>query len=201
MSVSVYTMKKNIIALLNHSIQNEDPTKQHRFCPVGENSWCKWQQDCAMGTSMYKGDDCLPPVFLELLKPTFMHLSDSKLLERCVRGKTQNNNESINSLVWARCPKHKHHGVKVVKCAVASAVCHFHSGAASREGVMKRLQIPVGEFTRRLSYSKDKKRIRQADNQMDEKQKRRRQTEQLRKAQHEEALKEAEGVTYEPGGF
>ena len=29
----------------------------------------------------------------------------------------------------------------------------------------------------------------------------RRQTEQLRKAQHEEALKEAEGVTYEPGGF
>lgn len=200
-SVSVYTMKKNIIALLNHSIQNEDPTKQHRFCPVGENSWCKWQQDCAMGTSMYKGDDCLPPVFLELLKPTFMHLSDSKLLERCVRGKTQNNNESINSLVWARCPKHKHHGVKVVKCAVASAVCHFHSGAASRERVMKRLQIPVGEFTRRLSYSKDKKRIRQADNQMDEKQKRRRQTEQLRKAQHEEALKEAEGVTYEPGGF
>ena len=62
-----------------------------------------------------------------------MTISDSKLLERCVRGKTQNNNECINSLVWHRCPKHKHHGVRVVKCAVASAICNFHSGAASRK--------------------------------------------------------------------
>ena len=48
---------------------------------------------------MYKGDDCLPEVFLELLKPTFLALSDRKLEQRCVRGATQDNNESINSLV------------------------------------------------------------------------------------------------------
>lgn len=74
----------------------------------------------------HKRDDCLPEIFLELLKPTFISLSDSKLLQRCVRGTTQNPTECINSLVWVRCPKHKHHRPKVVRCAAASAICHFH---------------------------------------------------------------------------
>lgn len=98
--VAVYTMKKNIIAILNHSVKSENAAKQHRFCPRGESSWCKWQQDLATGTSTYKTDDCLPEVFLNVLQPTFMTLSEAKLLERCARGTTQNPNESINSLVW-----------------------------------------------------------------------------------------------------
>ena len=200
-SVAVYTMKKNIIAILHHCVKSEDREKQHRFCPVGSNSWCKWQQDQALGTSMYKGDDCLPRVFPELLKPIFITLSDTKLLERCIRGTTQNNNESINAVVWAWCPKHKHHGAKVVRCAAASAVCHFHSGARRRERVMKRLAIPAGEFTKKSSLSKDRKRIRQADKHTTEKHKRRRQAEQLQKNRREEALREAEGTTYEAGGF
>ncbi|XP_028416155.1 uncharacterized protein LOC114539746 [Dendronephthya gigantea] len=200
-SVAAYAMKKNIIAILYHCVESEEKKKQHRFCPVGSDSWCKWQQDQALGTAMYKGDDCLPRVFLELLRPIFMNLSDSKLLERCVRGTTQNNNESINSIVWARCPKHRHHGAKVVRCAVASAVCHFHSGARSRENVMEKLGITAEKFTKKSSLSKDRKRIRQADKQITEKHKRRRQAEQLRKTRHEEALRELEGTTYEAGGF
>ena len=70
--VAVYTMKKNIVAILHRSVKSEDPVKQHRFCPVGESSWCKWQQDSATGTATYSGDDCLPSeLFLELLRPTF----------------------------------------------------------------------------------------------------------------------------------
>ncbi|CAH3034541.1 unnamed protein product [Pocillopora meandrina] len=102
--IAVYAMKKNIIAILHHCVNSTDNAKQHRFCPPGDSSWCKWQQDQATGTSTYKGDDCLPEVFVETLKPTFVSLSDSKLLERCVRGKTQNPNESINAMVWVRVP-------------------------------------------------------------------------------------------------
>ena len=101
-NVAVYTMKKNIIAILHHCIHLPDPNKQHRFCPVGESSWCKWQQDSASGTATYKADDCLPEVFFDLLQPIFMTLSETKLLERCVRGATQNRNECINSMVWVR---------------------------------------------------------------------------------------------------
>ena len=66
----------------------------------------------------------------------------------CVCGATQNQNECLNSLVWAWCPKHKYHGIKFVHCAMASAVCHFHSGAATREKVLKKLSTPAGEHTR-----------------------------------------------------
>ena len=200
-NVAVYTMKKNIIAILHHSIQSKDLAKQHRFCPVGESSWCKWQQDIATGTKTYKPDDCLPGVFCDLLSPTFMTLSESKLLERCVRGATQNRNECINALVWARCPKNKHHGAKSVRCAVASSVCHFHSGASSKVRVMERLSIPAGVFTKQASARKDKRRIRKADRQTTDKAKRQRQGVQLLQTRREEALREAEGVMYEAGAF
>ena len=46
---------------------------------------------------------------------------------------------------------------------MASAVLHFHGGAASREKVMERLSIPAGKFTRRASLVRDKKRMEKSD--------------------------------------
>ncbi|CAB4038257.1 Hypothetical predicted protein, partial [Paramuricea clavata] len=146
-NVAVYTMKKNIIATLSHNVKAESIEAQHRYCPPGENSWCKWQQDKATGTKTYKNDNLLPSVFLDVLRPVFMTLSETNLLSRCVRGATQNRNECINSLVWIRCPKHKFHGRKIVRFAVASAVCHYHGGAVSRTKVMERLSTPGGQHT------------------------------------------------------
>ncbi|PFX15010.1 hypothetical protein AWC38_SpisGene20799 [Stylophora pistillata] len=154
--VAVYTMKKNIIAILHHSVQSQDAAKQHRFCPVGEDSWCKWQQDCATGTNTYEAGDCLPEVFFELLKPTFITLSETKLLQ---------------------------------------------SGAASRARIMQRLAIPAGEYTQKASEEKDKRRLRKSDLQTSAKEKKRRQGEQMRRTRREDALREADGDTYEPGGF
>ena len=57
-----------------------------------------------------------------------MDLSEDSVHTKCAHGITQNQNESINSLVWIRCLKHKQYGYQFVRCAVASAVCHFHGG-------------------------------------------------------------------------
>lgn len=200
-NVAVYSMKKNIIAILHHSIKLQDATKQHRFCPRGENSWCKWQQDLATGTSTYKADNCLPEAFFEVLKPTFLTLSNSQLLERCVRGATQNPNECLNSMVWIRCPKHKYHGFKSVQCAVASAVCHFHQGAKCRERIMEKLSVPSGSCSNRTFELKDRKRLSKADKQVSKKEKKKRQAIKLQKTRREEALRETEGVTYMSGNF
>ena len=43
--INVNTMKKNLIAMLHHSIQAGDSTKEHRFCPPDKNSWFDWQQE------------------------------------------------------------------------------------------------------------------------------------------------------------
>jgi len=194
-------MKKNIIATLNHSVKGQDPAKQHRFCPVGETSWCKWQQDKATATSTYRDDDCLPEVFLELVRPTFMTLSDTKLLERCTHGTTQNPNECINSMVWVRCPEHKHHGAKFVRYAAASAVCHFHKGAECRKDIMDKVSIPRGTRTSHAFRLKDNKHLQKADNQATAKEKKRRQAVHLVCTRREEVLQDLEGITYEAGGF
>ena len=131
------------------------------------------------GKATYKDDECLPEVFLELLRPIFMTLSDAKLLERCIRGTTQNPNECLNSMVWVRCPKHKHHGAKVVRFAAASAVCHFHKGAECRIDIMEKLSIPGGVHTRHIFSKKDSKRLQKAESQATAKEKRHRQAMQI----------------------
>lgn len=197
--VAIYTMKKNIRAILDYSVKAQDPAKQHRFCPLGKTSWCKWQQDVTTGTKTYKDDDCLPEVFL--LRPTFMTLSDTKLLERCIQGTTQNPNECINGTVWVRCPKHKHHGAKVVHYAAASAICHFQKGAECRNEITDKLSIPGGSHTTHSFILKNNKWLRKANAQATAMEKKHHQGLQLVRTRREEALLQIDGTTYDPGGF
>jgi len=91
--------------------------------------------------------------------------------------------------------------MKVIHCAVASAVLHFHSGAASRGKVNETLSIPAGKFTAKASLLRDKKRARKSDLQASAKEKKHQRAEQLRQTRQEEALCETEGVSYEAGAF
>jgi hypothetical protein len=75
-------------------------------------------------------------------------LSQTELLQRCVLGTTENQNGSLNALAWARYPKHKQHGCKAVRCPVSCRCSHFHIGAKSQLGVMKRLSIHAGGKTK-----------------------------------------------------
>ena len=66
---------------------------------------------------------------------------------------------------------------------------------------MDRLSISGGKFTKMSSAKKDKRRVKKADRQATEKEKKCRQAIKQRKVMRKEALWEAEGVTYEAGGF
>ena len=61
--------------------------------------------------------------------------------------------------------------------------------------------IPAGEHTHKASEERDKRRLRKSDLQTSVKEKKRRQGEQMRHTHREDALQEADGDTYEPGGF
>ena len=157
--------------------------------------------DSATSTETYNNENRLPEVFLDVLRPVFLKLSETNLLKRCVFGTTQNPNKCLNSLVWVRCPKQRHHGVKLVRCAVASAVCHFRGGSSCQERVMERLMIPAGRHTKRASMSKDKKRATNAHLATSQKAKKRRQAANAQRTQREEAIRNSECTTYEAGAF
>ena len=71
----------------------------------------------------------------------------------------------------------------------------------SRLKIMERLCIPGGVCTRVATHAKDSKRLAKSDLHVMQKEERQRRGERLLKTRREEAHREAEGVTYEPGGF
>jgi hypothetical protein len=155
----------------------------------------------ATETSIYKGNECLPSVFLKVLKPVFTTLNETELLKRCVLGAIQNINESLNGLVWSRCHKRKHHGAKTVQCAVASGVIQLNCGGTNRAKIMAELSIPGDTLTKKASTVKNRKHVSQADLRATAKEKKMRQGENLFRTGREEALKDAEGTTYEASAF
>ena len=169
--ISIYQMKKNIIGILHHMINNKDFAQQHLYCPWGSESWCAWQRDVADGTKTFKNVNCLRSVFFDLLNPIFLDLSDEKLLARCVQRATQNPNESINSLVLVRCPKHKFNGAGPVKFAAASAVLAFNGGAERQVQLQSSLGTPISGSLVKTFLKRDKRRVKKSQKAADTKQK------------------------------
>ena len=61
--------------------------------------------------------------FFHELSPTFKRLGKNELLERCLRVKTQNQNESVNGQLWSCVPKPVFTGKRRVTLAVYETVC------------------------------------------------------------------------------
>ena len=54
-------------------------------------------------TTIYDSTKCLPFVFCWELNTNFERLSSLKLLSSCKNGLTQNQNELLNNVLWAKC--------------------------------------------------------------------------------------------------
>ncbi|GBN83517.1 hypothetical protein AVEN_266038-1 [Araneus ventricosus] len=102
---NLFSMRKDIWAIWMHFVST-DADPQHHFCPTGENSWCKYNQAKFKNSlEMFKHKSSFPRAVMDMIKPIFKALSNLTLLKRCLGGKTQNTNESLNSLIWHFCSK------------------------------------------------------------------------------------------------
>ncbi|KAH7950264.1 hypothetical protein HPB49_021675 [Dermacentor silvarum] len=118
-------MHKALMATYHITSNNSD--SNHPFCPTGPNWWCLQNAAEARGEPAPKHPRNLPPVCQALL-PIYERFSDKNLLERCQRGKTQNSNESLHSVMWFLAPKDRHASLFTVRAAVAEAVLKFNAG-------------------------------------------------------------------------
>ena len=110
------------------NIKLDDP---HRFCPIGENSWCKFNADKERMVKTYNESKRLPSSFYEHLEPLFQKLSSEELPSRCLKGLTQNANESINHSIWNSCPNETFCSKVRIMTAVSEAVSYFNTGAGA----------------------------------------------------------------------
>ena len=146
---AVLAMQTEIMTGLYHCLKIPDK-ERHKYCP--NNSWCKYKKKIPCPDK----PNHLDPVFEKHLRPIYERLSDPALLARCLPGFTQTANESVNSLVWVRCPKHKWHGRKRTELATASAAPHFSAGATVKHEVMAKAGLAVGAHTRKESNRKER---------------------------------------------
>ena len=101
---SIAAMQNAIMAIWKHYRSTDDDPK-HELCPPGSSSWCGYQRDLARHSKEFNHDNSLPLPVAEAIRPIFENLSNEKLLEACLHGGTQNQNESFSSLNWQRATK------------------------------------------------------------------------------------------------
>jgi len=105
----------------------------------------------------------LPTDVLNAIRPIYNDLSTDKLLECCVGGYTQNNNENYNQLIWKIAPKTEHSGANIVEIAALLASCMFNNGMSSLLQVMHTMGISVGRNAHVYAASEDDRRIALAE--------------------------------------
>eukprot|EP00112_Aurelia_sp_Birch-Aquarium-sp1_P002811 Seg1311.5 transcript_id=Seg1311.5/GoldUCD/mRNA.D3Y31 product="hypothetical protein" protein_id=Seg1311.5/GoldUCD/D3Y31 len=195
-------LKKRIFAIIFH-LSSSDLNPKHTHCPPGDKSWCFWQRAVAQSKDpgSHKEHDTLPADIGKKLVPIFLRLSDSDLLKRCSRNRTQNPNESLHHLIWQICPKATFAGRQTVETAVAFSVCQFTLGASFRHTVCKLLGIEPGDFLQKSSSEKDISRIKKAEKAGKETTKKRRRALKYKKSAQEQKKQSNEGTTYASGSF
>ncbi|GFX49514.1 uncharacterized protein TNCV_4901561 [Trichonephila clavipes] len=101
----VEAMKTAIYATLFHSIST-DHKPQHFKCPTGKDSWCFFQAALARGEvpcpHVKHVKTPLKETHLAKIMPIYQRLASNELLQRCIRCVTQNANESLHSIIWAK---------------------------------------------------------------------------------------------------
>ena len=193
-------MKKAILATLIHCASSS--TKEyHTYCPIGPESWCRFQSDKANGTASYKSGPGLPLQLVAELKPVFARLSSDKLLLKCLHGKTQNRNESFNRTIWDRVPKSSYVGKDTFELGVYDAAASFNMGATASLEMLKQCGFKPGMFTVKHCSEIDKSRLNAAEYRAQDSLKLARKGLRSKKKSYNDKQKEKEGDTYAPGAF
>ena len=156
-------MKKAVTASLHHCFSADDRPR-HELCPTGADSWCFFQEALAKHQVPGPHDKLVHTPLNEKkltphLMPIYERLSEDQLLSRCVSGKTQNANECLHSLIWARCAKDHFASRKRVQSAVATAAREFNFGAAASQDTANFFGFETGHHMKRLGAARMQRRV------------------------------------------
>ncbi|XP_028392982.1 uncharacterized protein LOC114517447 [Dendronephthya gigantea] len=193
-------MKAAIFASLFHCVSSKK-RNLHTHCPDGPNSWCRFKQDKANNTTKYVPGPGLPDNIIKLIRPIYERLSSDELLSKCLDGKTQNQNESLNGMIWNRIPKNVFVGANVLELGVYDAVAHFNIGAEAAVNLLKEVKLKPGKFCVEGLNKINKERVKRANVKAKECSRKKRKILRGQKKRKDEKLKEEEGTTYKSGGF
>ena len=192
-------MKKAIHASLFH-VASSEKNEWHTHCPNGPSSWCQFKRDVANGTQNYHPGKGLPLDIVAKIKPTYNDLSTSELLEKCLHGKTQNQDESFNGMVWDRIPKSTYVARNQLELGTYDAVANFNIGRKATLLTFQDLGINPGKYTTAGCKTMNSRRLFHAGYKNSKESNDRRKAIRGQKKKKEDTAIGKEGTSYSPGG-
>ncbi|KAK3880998.1 hypothetical protein Pcinc_014547 [Petrolisthes cinctipes] len=131
---STEDMRKSILASYHHAVSTDD-RPQHNYCPPGINSWCFFRRGEADRTKFCRKHSTKPGYFSKIpsehrgaILKVYTDLTNEDLLKRCMKGRTQNSNESLHSKLWMKVAKHKFAGISRVNFITQVVILEHNFG-------------------------------------------------------------------------
>ena len=154
---TVESMRDDIFASLDHVTSSDDNPK-HSLCPTdeyvdGEPNYCFYNLAIARGEEPQSHDTMrvkmvLEPAHLNKIREVYEDLSRDELLRKCLKGRTQNSNESIHSKLWKKAHKTRWYGKDTIELA-AKSVSIEHNFSYADANIMKAFDFS-GSTTSRI---------------------------------------------------
>ena len=80
------------------------------------------------------------------VKSTYVRPSDDELLKRCLDKMAQNQNESLNEMIWDRIPKGVFLGQDILALDANDAVSHFNIASQAAKNVLEMQGVEPGKY-------------------------------------------------------
>ena len=195
--ITVEAMAGAILASLFH-VASSSRRNLHTHCEKGVIR--QYQRDIANDTNMYKPGPGLPDNIISHVKPIYQDLVKPEVLKKCLHGKTQNLNESFNSMICERAPKYRYCGFDKLEFAVYDAVANFNDGRQATLYIFKMLNVDPGYNTLSACSSLNIRRRRSATLHSSAVWKKKRKIIRAEKKRKTDKSKCTEGKVYKAGG-
>ena len=118
---------------------------------------------------------------------------------RCLASETQNNNESLNSLIWTFVPKHTHAGTQTIQISTFLAVCIFNEGFIPILKILSVIGITIGPEAHAFAVRRDEICIERSELRASEASKEDRTARLHKKTSENEHFEIEEGFLYRAG--
>ncbi|KAK4324624.1 hypothetical protein Pmani_004737 [Petrolisthes manimaculis] len=142
---NVEKMRKAIFAIIEHcSSTDDDPC--HELCPEGVATWCFFNRAKAVGKPAGSHEQHVHyPIHQDIkadLYAIMRKYSTDDLLSRCI----QNDNESLNSVMWNKCSKNMFYHKDRLHYLIAKAITEFNMGFVHAQGIVPHGKVgKIGE--------------------------------------------------------
>ncbi|GFT99422.1 uncharacterized protein TNCV_3238821 [Trichonephila clavipes] len=155
--------------------------------------WAVWGHSCST-------DDELMHWFCPT-NPNTWYLSHPALLKKCLGGKTQNPNESLNSLIWKFCPKTIGSRLQIAEIAANLATSVFNDGNQILITILEKFGLKINRNVCVPLAERDNRRIFTSRQRLLEPSFEARRAKKIKKSKEIELFQEQEGISYYPGEF